>query len=192
MCFAKQGILETGIEDVRKTAGASPSSVYHLFDGMPDIVFGVLERTIARFYGLLSDAALAEKTPEAVVRAIVGAHLDWVVSRRDEARFMYQALSLELAGSRRRDIARLKAELKRQMFAHLDELVGGSLSKLPPFAVELFILGPTHHACRGYLSSGAAVDLEWARSALADHAFQWVQTTAKPDRANVKRSRIKP
>ena len=189
-CFAKQGILETGIEDVRKAAGASPSSVYHLFEGgMNDIVFALLERTVARFHGLLSDAALEENTGEDVVHAIVRAHLDWVVTSRDEARFMYQALALELAGTRRREIARMKADLKKQMFEHLDVLVGGGLSKLPPFALELLILGPTHHACRGYLANGSA-DLEWVRQELSTHAWGWVASKAKPTKA--KRGRLPP
>jgi AcrR family transcriptional regulator len=37
-CFAERGMLRTGIEDVRKAAGASPSSVYHLFEDFPALV----------------------------------------------------------------------------------------------------------------------------------------------------------
>jgi len=96
-CFVARGVLATGIEDVRRAAGASPSSIYHLFEGMPGIVAALLERTFARLFGQIARRVARAKTAEATVRALVAAHLDWVLANPDEARVMYQAMTLELA-----------------------------------------------------------------------------------------------
>src|SRR3954464_3868141 len=53
-CFIKRGVLATGIEEIRKAAGASPSSVYHQFDGLPGVLLALLTRTFERLFGHLA------------------------------------------------------------------------------------------------------------------------------------------
>jgi len=47
-CFSQRGLLGTRIEDIRRAAGASPSSVYNLFDGLPSLTVALLARTFGR------------------------------------------------------------------------------------------------------------------------------------------------
>lgn len=158
-CFVERGVLATGIEDIRKAAGASPSSVYHLFGGLSGIVTALLTRTFERSITHLTARVAAATTAEEAVRALVGGHLEWVRDNQDDARFMYQAMATELAGDTREAVLAAKAELKRPLLDALARFADG----LPDWSwphVEFVVLGPAHEACRRHFA-GEDVDLDW-------------------------------
>jgi AcrR family transcriptional regulator len=167
-CFAERGVLGTGIEDIRRAAGASPSSVYHLFGGLDGIVVALLTRTFERSITHLTARVAAAGTGAEAVHALVDGHLEWVLAHPDEARFMYQAMAVELAGDSRAAVLEIKDDLKRPL---LDQLArfAGELPAWPPLAMEFVLLGPAHEACRRHLA-GEDVDLAWARATLPDIA----------------------
>ena len=171
-CFASRGIHATGIEAVRKAAGASPSSVYHLFGGVDDLVVALLVRTSERLVAHWTKRVLAATTGEQAIIALVNAHLEWVLAHRKEARFMYQAMALELAGSERQRLDRFKRTLKKPLFDHLAEFAKrGELPTWPSVALELVVLGPAHESCRRLLAGGD-VDFEWMRKTLPRVAWR--------------------
>lgn len=152
-CFTTRGLLQTGIEDVRRAAGASPSSVYHLFDGMPGLVAELLKRTFARLLTHLDAALSGATSAEEAIVSLVRAHLDWVSGHREEARFMYQAMALELAGDAQEEVLAAKEVARGPIVAHLERFVQDD--DLPDWdfaALECVVLGPTHEACRRFLA----------------------------------------
>jgi AcrR family transcriptional regulator len=165
-CFTERGVLGTGIEDIRRAAGASPSSVYHLFGGLPGIVEALLVRTFERSIGHLVARLDAASTAREAVRALVDGHLEWVVAHPDEARFMYQAMAVELGGDSRATVLAAKGELKRPLF---DRLARFDLPDWPPSVLEFVLLGPAHEACRRHLA-GEDVDVDWLRAHLPELA----------------------
>ncbi|WP_437676885.1 TetR/AcrR family transcriptional regulator [Sorangium sp. So ce131] len=188
-CFAERGLLRTGIEDVRKEAGASPSSVYHLFEDFPALVAALLERTFERLSGYMTARVLAEKTARAAVRALVEALLAWVFDHEAEARFMYQALALELDGHHRAALRETKARLKAEMMAHMTELgvfPGAGSSGSAAVMLEVVLLGPAHQACRSYLSAPGAVDPAWMKATLPELACGALATVEPAARAERK------
>jgi AcrR family transcriptional regulator len=179
-CFSERGLLGTRIEDIRRAAGASPSSVYNLFDGLPSLTVALLARTFERLFAHVTCRALAEDRPDAAVRAVVAGHLEWVLGHEDEARFMYGAMALELATARREELADLKARLTVPVMTHLTSLAGaGALPTLPATTLEFIVLGPAHEACRRYLA-GTPVDLAGLRELLPDVAWESVSALAAP------------
>lgn len=168
--FTERGVLATGIEDIRKAAGASPSSVYHLFGGLAGIVEALLIRTFERLLAHMVTRLTAAGTAEAAVRALVDGHLEWVIAHPDEARFMYQAMAVELAGDSRTAVRTAKDGLKRPLF---DQLARFDLPVWPPLSLEFVLLGPTHEACRRYFA-GDDVDLGWMRTHLPQLAWRSV------------------
>jgi AcrR family transcriptional regulator len=173
-CFTERGVLGTGIEDIRKAAGASPSSVYHLFGGLNGIVVALLTRTFERSLAHLTDRVATARTGEEAVRALVGGHLEWVIAHPDEARFMYQAMAVELAGDSRAAVLEAKDTVKRPLLEHLARFAeAGELPAWPPLTVEFVLLGPAHEACRRYFA-GEDVDLEWMRANLPGLAWRSV------------------
>jgi AcrR family transcriptional regulator len=177
-CFSERGLLSTRIEDIRRVAGASPSSVYNLFDGLPSLTVTLLARTFERLFAHVTSRALAHDRPEGAVRALVDGHLEWVLGHQDQARFMYGAMALELARAQQEELAELKASLAVPVMRHLASVAGdGALPAWPASTLEFIILGPAHEACRRYLA-GAPVDLAGLRELLPDVAWESVSAFA--------------
>ncbi len=184
-CFAERGVLATGIEDIRKAAGASPSSVYHLFDGLPGLTLALLTRTFERLFTHLAMRVCPTTSAEAAVHALVDGHLEWVLSHRDEARFMYQAMALEFGAEAQGVLQAAKAELLAPVVEHFGQFIAsGALPQWAPPLFDLVLLGPSHEACRRYLA-GAELDPKWMRSTLPGLAWRCVA----PGRSSVQGAR---
>src|SRR5262245_35978310 len=84
-CFAKNGVVRTTIDDIRRRSKASPSSIYHLFGGIEPILFALLERTFTRLFAHLTERVVKARTAERAVKALVAAHVEWVLANRAEA-----------------------------------------------------------------------------------------------------------
>lgn len=174
-CFAERGVLATGIEEIRRAADASPSSVYHLFDGLPGLTLALLTRTFERLFAHLSARVTATTTARAAVLALVDGHLEWILRHRDEGRFMYQAMSLELGGGAAATLQARKAEALAPVSDHLGRFIRDG--ELPPWTTIVFdvvLLGPTHEACRR-LVAGAPLDPKWMRATLPALAWRSVE-----------------
>jgi AcrR family transcriptional regulator len=177
-CFSERGLLGTRIEDIRRAAGASPSSVYNLFDGLPSLTVALLARTFERLSAHLTSRTRAEDRPDAAIHALVDGHLQWVLGHEDEAGFMYQAMALELATAQRKELSELKAKLAVPVIEHLASLAGeGALPAWPASTLEFIVLGPAHEACRRYLA-GTPVDLAGLRGLLPEVAWKSVSAFA--------------
>jgi len=182
-CFARRGLLGTRIEDIRRAAGASPSSVYNLFDGLPSLTAALLARTFERLFAHVASRVLAEDRLDAAVRALVDGHLQWVLGHEDEAAFMYGAMALELAKAEREELAELKTRLAVPLMEHLASLAAeNAWPPWPASTLEFIVVGPAHEACRRYLA-GAPVDLAGLRQLLPNVAWESVSTFAplRPD-----------
>jgi AcrR family transcriptional regulator len=191
-CFAERGVLATGIEEIRRAADASPSSVYHQFDGLPGLTLALLTRTFDRLFAHLAARVTMTTTAEAAVTALVGAHLEWVVRHRDEARFMYQAMSLELDASGVSSLQARKAEALAPVVSHLERFVReGELPAWSPLVFDVVLLGSTHEACRRFLA-GAPLDAKWMQATLPDLAWRTVLAAEIRERGTRASSRSAP
>ena len=173
-CFAERGVLHTGIEDVRRAAGASPSSVYHQFDGLPDVVAALLERNFERLFTHLTARVVRTRTAERAVLALVAGHVEWIVEHPVEGRFLYQATALELAPGTSDALQARKAEMLAGIVGHLAPFVEArELPRWSPLQLDVVLLGPSHEACRRWLA-GAPIDPGWMRSTLPKVAWRSV------------------
>lgn len=165
-CFTREGILHTGIDQIRRRAGASASSVYHQFDDLGGIVLALLERTFERLFAQLAARVTKTRTARRAVIVLVEAHLDWVFAHPHEARFMYQATAMELSPSASGALQARKAELLAPVVAHFARFIDeGSLPRWSPLAFDVVLLGPSHEACRRLLA-GAPLEEAWMKSTL--------------------------
>lgn len=191
-CFGERGVLGTGIEEIRRAAGASPSSVYHFFDGLPGLTLALLTRTFERLFAHLTARVTPTKRTRAAVLALVDGHLEWILANPEEGRFMYQAMSLELGVDATAALQAAKAEMVAPLVAHLGRFIAeGSLPALSPVALDVILLGPSHEACRRFLA-GAPLDPKWMRSTLPRLAWQSVAPIHRRPRAlGAKRVSVK-
>jgi AcrR family transcriptional regulator len=190
-CFAARGVVNTGIEEIRKAAGASPSSVYHLFGGLPALTMALLERTFRRLFAHLTKRVVPQPTAERAVRELVAGHIEWVRANRDEASFMYQATALEMDAKASADLQTKKTE----MLAAIAVRVAGFIERgeLPAFTtveLDIILLGSTHEACRRWLA-GAPLDPEWMRKTLPRLAWRAVAPPPKKTKAASKAARAR-
>ncbi|EAU68182.1 TetR/AcrR family transcriptional regulator [Stigmatella aurantiaca] len=174
-CFVERGVLGTGIEEIRKAAGASPSSVYNLFDGLPGLTLALLTRTFERLFAHLAARVVRTEEAEDAVEALVEGHLEWILGHPDEGRFMYQATALEFDAGAQEALQARKAEMLAPVVLHLHRFVsGGTLPAWTPLELDVVLLGPSHEACRRFLA-GAPLDPGWMRATLPRIAWQSVQ-----------------
>lgn len=122
-CFARRGVLGTGIEEIRKEAGASPSSVYHLFDGLQGLILALLTRTFERLFSHLATRVTQTARAEDAVVALVDGHLEWILGHPEEGRFMYQATSLEFEPGATDALQARKAELLTPVVLHVHRFI---------------------------------------------------------------------
>lgn len=173
-CFDELGLVNAGIEDIRKAAGASPSSMYHQFDGLPAIVAALLERTLIRRYDAVTAKVIRTKKAREAVEAMVNAHLAWVMGNVVEARFMYRALALDMDPSRREALLATKVQLKAELAAHFVKLRVGVAGMPPDAFLDVILLGTTHQACRQWLSAPGPVEARWMKKWLPELAWRTV------------------
>ncbi|MFC7023506.1 TetR/AcrR family transcriptional regulator [Promicromonospora thailandica] len=183
--FAEDGLLGVGIEQIRRRAGASPSSVYHHFRDIGDLTTAVLLRTFERVTAHMQSRLARAGTAEETVRTLVDSFLEWALAHPDEARFMYQAMALELSGPQHRDLLEAKARLQEPIFARLRVLSdAGDLPPWPAAHLYSLLLGAVHDACRHFLA-GAETDPAWMRAMLPGAAWRSLEPGAQDDRADV-------
>lgn len=170
-CFTEEGVLGTGIERIRQRAGASPSSVYHYFDGVADLTLALLVRTFERLFGHLVARVAPARSARGVVLALVDGHLEWVFANRDEARFMYQATSMDFAPAAGVALAARKSEMLAPIARQIAPFVeSGALPRWSIPELDVVLLGACHEGCRRYLA-GAPLDPKWMRETLPHLAW---------------------
>ncbi|MEZ4293496.1 MAG: helix-turn-helix domain-containing protein, partial [Polyangiaceae bacterium] len=161
-CFHRRGVLGTGIEDIRREAGASPSSVYHFFADRDEVMLALLIRVFDALFAHIAARVTRTRTAEGAVRALVDAHMEWIQEHPAEGRFMYQAMTLEGAGMKeegRERLAAAKALGLAPIAAHLTPFIErGEIPSWPVALLDVVLLGPAHEALRRWLAGAEDLD----------------------------------
>ena len=177
VCFTQFGVLGAGVEEIRREAGASPSSLYHFFpDGLPDITAALLERIFARLFTELAVRVAKKRTARSAVEALVLGQLDWVLAHRAEARVMYQAVGIQFPAAQAKRIVVNKRRSIAPLLACFEPFVRArALPAWPAEILDVVLIGPTHEACRRLLM-GAPLDVEFLRRTLPALAWRSVSS----------------
>lgn len=183
-CFARGGLVGVGIEDIRREAGASPSSVYHQFADIEAIVLALLVRVFESLFAHLAVRVGRARTARGAVIALVDGHIEWVAAHPDDGRFMYQAMTLEvgaLGEASRAALTTEKARLLQPLEAHLGAFIArGELPPWPSILLDVVILGAAHEALRRWL--GGATELEPAALRALLPGLAWRSVRRSPRR----------
>ncbi len=171
-CFSERGVAATGIEHVRRAAGASPSSVYHLFPSLEALKLALLQRIFDELFAAITPPVCRTRTAKGAVVALVRAHVEWVLAHPIEARVMYQMMSLELDPVVATELTAHKAEALEEITHHVARFIAsGDLPRWSVLELDVAILGSAHEACRRFLG-GAPLDPNWMRNTLPRLAWK--------------------
>lgn len=175
-------MLGIGIEDIRREAGASPSSVYNLFTNIEEIMLALLERVFVELFAHIAARVCRTRTARGAVRALVDAHMQWVVEHPSEGRFMYQAMTLEVGGLNADARERLQASKQRGLqpiYTHLRPFIErNEIPAWPPTLLDVVLLGPAHESLRRWLAGATELDPARLRGRLPELAWRSISPRA--------------
>ena len=177
-CFAEQGYGETTMEHIRRRAGASTGSIYHLFRGKEELAVEVYLEGL-RSYQAGFVAELERHTEaEAGVRGLVSHHLDWVREHPDWANYLFQMRQAAFVVSSEERIARLNGAFHQRVGAWLRPHVRqGRIRRLPRDLYPALLLGPCQEFSRAWLGGRVRADWEVAKRELTDAAWRMLGQT---------------
>lgn len=152
-CFAQHGVEATTIEMIRVASGASTGSLYHHFGSKERIAAEVYLEGLRQFRVLqLSSLSLAQTLDEGI-RAIVHAHVDWIVQNPDWADFIFHhrvVLDEVAAEPAWQEAMRASfAQIADWMKAHT---AASATLRWPLDVYAALITGPVHEYARHWLA----------------------------------------
>lgn len=151
--FDRDGFEGATVAAIRERAGASNGSFFHFFSSKREMA-GTLFLDVLRRYHLAM-LAVIDVQPGAVegIDRLIRAHLDWVVSNRREAKFLFEISRSEWAQDVRPAQHAQNATLAEGVEAWRAPLVAsGDLLPMTPALFFSQIIGPAQFFCRGWLS----------------------------------------
>lgn len=180
-CFAQHGVEATTIEMIRAASGASTGSLYHHFGSKERIAAEVYLEGLRDFRALQLDYLGRATLLEEGVRAIVHAHVDWIVANPDWAGFIFH---------HRMVLAEVEAEplLQQELQASFAQIVdwvrAHAGERRPRWPLEVYaalVTGPVHEYARHWLAGRRRRPLAELRECFADAAVLAFGLQTDPD-----------
>lgn len=151
--FERDGFEGATVATIRESAGASNGSFFHFFNSKRELA-GTLFLDVLRRYHLAMLAAIdAPLGAEEGIAKLIRAHLDWVVSNRREAKYLFEISRSEWAQDVRDARHAQNSTLAEGVEAWRAPLVAsGALLPMTPSLFFSQIIGPAQFFCRAWLS----------------------------------------
>lgn len=174
-CFAQHGVEATTIEMIRAASGASTGSLYHHFGNKERIAAEVYVEGLRRFRLRQADYLARAQTLEEGIRALVHAHVDWIVAEPDWAGYLFNHRGVLAQGG-------LEAEYREELRGSqapvaawfLARLPAGQRLRWPAEAYVSLLVGPVHDYARHWLAGRRETPLVELRDFFADAACRAV------------------
>ncbi|WP_027583805.1 TetR/AcrR family transcriptional regulator [Bradyrhizobium sp. Ai1a-2] len=182
--FDRDGFEGATVAAIRTRARASNGSFFHFF-GSKKALAGTLFLDILQRYHAVMLAVLDRScgAREGVGR-LIRAHLDWVVTNRREARFLFEISrsewSDELRDAQRTENVRLADGIENWRAPLLSS---AGLLPMSPIVFISQIIGPAQIFCRAYLSGRDRADPREQADMLIACAIRAVVAPGAPERS---------
>jgi AcrR family transcriptional regulator len=180
--FDRVGFEAATVAAIRAKAHASNGSFFHVFGSKKELA-GALFLEVLRHYHAAVLAAL-DPVPDAEqgIDRLIRAHLDWVVSSRREARYLFEISRSEwgedVRDAQRAQNARLAEGIERW---RAPLVAGGELLPMTPVTFISQLIGPAQIFCRAFLSGRDRADPRSEADTLVACA---IRALRPPDRIN--------
>ncbi len=157
--FDRDGFEGATVAAIRTRARASNGSFFHFFASKKELAGTLFLEIIARYHAAVLAAVDESCDAKQGVARLIHAHLDWVVSNRREARYLFEISrsewSEEIRGAQRAQNSRLAEAIERWRAPLIER------GELLPMTATLFfsqIIGPAQIFCRAFLSGRDRAD----------------------------------
>ncbi|KWV61174.1 transcriptional regulator [Bradyrhizobium macuxiense] len=151
--FDRDGFEGATVAAIRTRARASNGSFFHFFASKKELAGTLFLEILQSYHAAIVSSVDATRGASEGVARLIRAHLDWVVTSRREARFLFEISrsewTEEVRGAQRTENARLAEGIERWRAPLL------ARGELLPMSATLFfsqIIGPAQIFCRAYLS----------------------------------------
>jgi AcrR family transcriptional regulator len=161
--FDRVGFEAATVAAIRERARASNGSFFHVFASKKELAGALFLEVLQRYHAAMlepldqdSEQALGA---EAGIGRLIRAHLDWVVTCRREARYLFEISRSEwtdkVRDAQRAQNAHLAAGIERW---RAPLLARGELLPMAPVMFISQLIGPAQVFCRAYLSGRDRTD----------------------------------
>jgi AcrR family transcriptional regulator len=151
--FQAMGYTAATVEQVRRKAGVSNGSFFHLFPTKAALAGAIFIETLRSYHGALLSALQHDPSEAEGIRDLIASHLRWVAMHRSEASFLFEQSRAEWLSDLRDEQRRVNEELKAGLEAWCGPLVAsGRIRRLPMEVIISQLIGPAQIFCRAWLS----------------------------------------
>src|SRR4051794_1313041 len=168
--FARDGVLASRLEDIRRDAGVSVGAVYHHFADKEELHSEAWLRALGEYQHGFTEVLRDSPGAEDGVRGVIDHQLAWVPANRDAAALLYGGRPAGAAAA---------ARLEEQNRAFFGEVLAwwrlhagyGTLRDVEPVPLHALWLGAADSYCRQWVAGpGRPISRDVARE-LADAAW---------------------
>ncbi|RTM11485.1 MAG: TetR/AcrR family transcriptional regulator, partial [Bradyrhizobiaceae bacterium] len=167
---------------IRTKAHASNGSFFHVFGSKKELAGALFLEVLGHYHAAVLTALDPAPGAEQGIDRLIRAHLDWVVSSRREARYLFEISRSEwgedVRDAQRAQNARLAEGIERW---RAPLVAGGELLPMTPAMFISQLIGPAQIFCRAFLSGRDRTDPRAEADALIACA---VRALVPPDRIN--------
>src|SRR5713226_1600815 len=151
--FDRDGFEGATVAAIRTRARASNGSFFHFFGSKKELAGTLFLEVLQRYHAAILAAIDASMSAEQGIGRLIGAHLDWVVNNRREARYLFEISRSDWADDIRDAQRALNSRLAEGVENWRAPLI--ARGELLPMTATLFfsqIIGPAQIFCRAWLS----------------------------------------
>ena len=151
--FDRDGFEGATVAAIRAQAQASNGSFFHFFGSKKELAGTLFLEVLQRYHAAMLAAIDTSLSAREGIGCLIGAHLDWVVNNRREARYLFEISRSEwtedLRDAQRAQNSRLAEGIKAWC---APRIARGELLPMTPTLFFSQIIGPAQIFCRAWLS----------------------------------------
>lgn len=143
LCFDRQGVTATTIDDIRTESGASIGSIYHQFASKDEILTHLYCQAVSAYRAGLTQALRSKRHPKQGLRAAVDFHIEWIDTHRPLARIMLRWDESELSEAGQSMLGEETRRFGKELGVWLKEAAAsGDIRSMTPELYAALLIGP--------------------------------------------------